>query len=157
MRRDDRAVTDFAQMVKILLQCDTVSLALIDGDFPYVLPFNFGCECVDDRLVLYFHGAKEGHKYDVMAQNPHAAFCASCEHSFVPGKVDCASAFLYASVCGRGTVCPVEGEEALHALSCIMDHYVPGTEHVFLPKHAAAVRVWRMDVTELTGKRRTRK
>lgn len=157
MRRAEREVTDFEQMVQILGRCDALSLALIDGDRPYVLPLNFGYEIVDGKVVLYFHGAKDGHKYEVMEKNPHAAFCASCEHSFVPAKVDCASSFLYESVCGQGMVEIVQGEEALHALSCLMEHYAPGVEHPFEPKHAASVRVWKMNVESMTGKRRTRK
>ncbi len=157
MRRNDREVQDFAKKIEILEKCDSVSLALIDGDFPYVLPMNFGYEIVDEKLVLYFHGAKDGHKYEVMEKNPNAGFCASCEHSFTEGKVDCASSFLYASVCGQGKISIVEGDEALHALSCIMNHYVPGKPHPFEPKHAAAVRVWKMDVVNFTGKHRTHK
>lgn len=157
MRRTDREVNDYSEILGILSRCDALSLALIDGDMPYVLPLNFGMEDIGGRLTLYFHGAKEGHKYDVMQKNPHAAFCASCAHSFIEGRVDCASSFLYESVCGQGRVQEISGEEALHALSCIMEHYVSGKPHPFEAKHAAAVRVWKMEVGQISGKRRTRK
>ena len=66
MRRKDREITSFDEQLKIIDQCDVVRLGLVDDDgYPYILPLNFGYEVIDDDLVLYFHGALEGYKYEL--------------------------------------------------------------------------------------------
>lgn len=154
MRRADREVADRGEILAIMNRCDALSLALIDGDYPYVISLNFGFEDTPDGLVIYFHGANSGKKLELIAQNPHAAFTMSCDHAFVPGKVDCAGTFKYESVCGRGLVSMVEGPEKQHALTVITTHYDPGKEHPFEEKHARAVSVFKLSVEALTGKRR---
>ena len=42
MRRSDREVTEFTDMVSIIKKCDVCRLALNDVDYPYILPLNFG-------------------------------------------------------------------------------------------------------------------
>ena len=42
MRRKDREITDFDEMMKIIAKCDTCRLALFDDEFPYIVPLNFG-------------------------------------------------------------------------------------------------------------------
>ena len=154
MRRADREVTDRNAILEIMKNCDCLHLALMDGDFPYVIPMNFGFEDEGEKLVLYFHGAKEGRKYELIAQNPHAAFSMSCAHELIPGKAPCASTFKYMSVCGRGLIKMVEGDERMHALSVIMSQYDRETPHVFDERHAKAVSIFKMDVESFTGKSR---
>ena len=38
MRRKDREITDFNEIMKIIDKCDTCRLALFDDDFPYIVP-----------------------------------------------------------------------------------------------------------------------
>ena len=79
MRRTDREITDRAEMLAIMEKCQVCRLALRNGDYPYILPVNFGMEEKDGQLVLYFHGAAEGTKYDLMAADPRASFEMDCE------------------------------------------------------------------------------
>ena len=44
MRRKDREVTDFHEIIGIMKKCDSCIVAMNDGDFPYVVPMNFGLE-----------------------------------------------------------------------------------------------------------------
>lgn len=155
MRKSEREVTVRGEILDIMQKCDALHLALMDGDYPYVVPMNFGIEDTEGGLVIYFHGAHEGKKLELIKNNPHAAFSMSCAHQFVAGKVDCAATFKYESVCGRGLMKMVEGDEKMHALTVITTHYDPEKEHPFEEKHARAVSVFRMDVEEFTGKRRS--
>lgn len=157
MRRADRQVNDRSEILKIMALCDTVNLALMDGEYPYVIPLNFGIDDTEDGLVIYFHGAHSGKKLDLIKANSHAAFCMSRAHEFVPGAVDCAATFKYESVCGRGLIAIVEGDEKMRALSIIAAHYDPDREHPFEEKHARAVSVFKLCVEELAGKRRMTK
>ena len=40
MRRKDREITDFDEIMKIIDKCDTCRLALFDDEFPYIVPLN---------------------------------------------------------------------------------------------------------------------
>ena len=157
MRRTDRQVTDTNEILAIMDECDSCAVALMDGEYPYVIEMNFGYTWKDGRLTLYFHGAKEGKKLELIEKNSHAAFAMSCGHQLIPGKVDCATTFQYRSVCGRVEMRMVEGDERMQALTCIMKHFDSEGEHPFTEKHAAAVSIFRMDVEQFTGTRRIAK
>ncbi len=154
MRRTDREVTDKAQILEIMDGCDALSLALMDGEYPYVIEMNFGYEDTNDGLKIYLHGAKEGKKLDLIRKDGHCAFSMSRKHDLVPGRVECATTFKYESVCGRGNISIVEGDEAVHGLTVFSKKYLPDMPNAFSSKHTAAVTVMRIDVESYTGKRR---
>lgn len=62
MRRKDREITDFNEIMKIIDKCDTCRLALIDEEYPYIVPLNFGVDVVDGQVYFYFHSANQGKK-----------------------------------------------------------------------------------------------
>ena len=49
MRRSDREIKDFGKIVEIIKKCDVCRIAMNDGDFPYIVPLNFGTEVKDGR------------------------------------------------------------------------------------------------------------
>lgn len=154
MRRTDREVADRREIIEIIAGCDSMALALNDGDYPYVIEMNFGFEDAGKKLILYFHGAKAGKKHELIARDNRAAFAMSRAHKYVPGKNGCSATFMYESACGRGKLRKLEDAEAARALGIIMRHYEPESDYEFSEKHARAVWVYALDVEELTGKRR---
>ena len=52
MRRSDREVTDFCEMVSIMEKCDVCRIALHDTEYPYILPVNFGMEIGDAFMTM---------------------------------------------------------------------------------------------------------
>ena len=50
MRRSDREITDFQELITVMRGCDVCRLALHDEPYPYILPLNFGLE-VDGETV----------------------------------------------------------------------------------------------------------
>lgn len=74
MRRSDREITDFQELITVMRGCDVCRLALHDEPYPYILPLNFGLEVDGETVRLYFHGANTGTKYDLIAKNPNVAF-----------------------------------------------------------------------------------
>ncbi len=44
MRRSDREITDFQELITVMRGCDVCRLALHDEPYPYILPLNFGLE-----------------------------------------------------------------------------------------------------------------
>lgn len=157
MRRSDREVTERSEILAIMDKCDSLSLSFMDGEYPYVIPMNFGYIDDGERLTLYFHGAKEGKKLELLQKNPNAAFCMSTQHELIFGKVPCATTFKYESVCGRGKLSLVTGDERFLALQKIMNQFDKDGRYEFDERHAKAVSIFKMDVEAFTGKRRSMK
>lgn len=62
MRRKDREVKNPEQIRKVLEACKVCRLGLLDGMIPYIVPMNMAYDFDGEKLVLYFHCAKEGKK-----------------------------------------------------------------------------------------------
>ena len=82
MRRSDREVTSFDEIVDILRQANTMRLGLHDAPCPYVVPLSFGFEAAGGRITLYFHGAMEGLKHELIARDPHVCVEADIFHGY---------------------------------------------------------------------------
>lgn len=74
MRRKDREVKNFAQIREIIEECDVIRLGFNDGEFPYIIPLNYGCEIEGEDIYFYIHGAKVGHKADLIKENGKCSF-----------------------------------------------------------------------------------
>lgn len=153
MRRSDREIKDFDEIVKVLERCDAVRLAFNDGDIPYIVPLSFGMERKSDSLTLYFHSAQEGKKIDLIRKEGRAAFEADCAHRLVfdEEKGNCTTE--YESVVGYGDLTFVTAEEEkLRALKILMKHYRE-EDFSFSLSVVPATAVFRLDVRSVTGKR----
>ncbi len=153
MRRADREVKNFNEIVEILEKCDVCRLALNDKDYPYIVPLNFGMTVENGIVTLYFHSALEGTKLDLIRRDNRASFEADCEHALVTVEKTGSCTMNYKSVIGRGFIEFVPDEEKFAALKILMKHYhkedFPFNENV-VPRTA----VFKMTVTEMTGKKR---
>ena len=123
MRRKDREITDFDEMMKIIAKCDTCRLALFDDEFPYIVPLNFGTNVEEGQLYLYFHSAKEGTKLDLIRKNNKVTFEMDCEHNIIMYDERMSCTMGYESVIGHGIVEFVEDENKINALKILMRHY----------------------------------
>lgn len=130
MRRRDREVTEFEEMIKVVDACDVCRLGLSDEKAPYIIPMNFGYEIIEGQLVIYFHGASKGKKLDLIALNEGSvSFEMDTAHMLVEGDIPCNGTFLYQSVMGYGKVEILEVfSDKMHGLERIMDHYSGGSE-----------------------------
>ena len=152
MRRKDREVQDRAGVRSILDRCTVCRIAMQDEQGLYIVPVNFGYVWEEDRLVLYFHSAKEGRKVQALAGCPSVAFEMDCDHALVPAQQPCAYGYHYSSVMGSGTAQMVEEpDEKARALSCIMEHQ-SGKVFAFDEEMAGAVAVYRIQVKALSAK-----
>lgn len=78
MRKSDREIRDYNEILRLLDECQTIRLALHDEPYPYVVPLSYGWEDRDGKLFVYFHCAKEGKKLDLIAKNGNVCFEADC-------------------------------------------------------------------------------
>lgn len=154
MRRSDRKVTDFSEILNIMERCDVCRLAINDRDCPYILPLNFGMKVESGVVELYFHGANEGTKYLLIAQNNLVSFEMDCSHKLVtrPEKGSCT--MEYESVIGRGRIEILPESEKNSALKLIMEHYGRG-DFVYNQEVVPMTTVMRLRVENMTAKRRS--
>ncbi len=169
MRRKDREVLGDENIAKIIEQCTTCHVAMMDdAGVPYVIPLSFGYSLMDGVLELYFHCAHVGKKLDCIRKNPNVAFSMCVENRIeIHEDVYCMSGRFYASVVGQGKAEIVEDSaEKCHGLSLLMERQAAGAPHAsgsapsmhvphkfeFTPAQAAAVTVLKITSTNFTGK-----
>ena len=155
MRRTDREISDVEKIKEILNRSTYLHLALSDGEYPYVLPLNFGYEFQGKTLALYIHGATEGKKWELLRKDPHVSFALECGVAPVSGgEIPCKYGARYASVMGRGMAAMVENSaEKRHALEVLMKHQT-GKGFAITDEMADTVAVMKVIVDEFTGKSR---
>lgn len=153
MRRSDREITDFWELVEVMGRCDVCRLALNAPEVPYILPLNFGMEVRDSRVVLYFHGAAQGTKHELIARDNRVSFEMDCGHSLILDEEKQTCSMTYESVVGRGLIETVPDSEKLRVLKLIMAHYRQA-EFPIPEAMAAATNVFCLNVSGMTGKRR---
>lgn len=153
MRRKDREIKDFNEIVQVIEKCDVCRLALHDDDYPYILPLNFGMQLEDGQIVLYFHGAKEGKKYELIAKDNRACFEMDCEHKLITDEAAGNCTMNYESVIGYGRVEIIPDEEKYDALCILMKHYHK-EDFSFNQAIMPQTTVFKLIVETVTGKRR---
>ena len=153
MRRSDREVTEFEDMIAIIKACDVCRLALNNGEYPYILPLNFGLAVVDNRIELYFHGALEGTKYDLMEKDNRASFEMDCSHKLVTQEDIGNCTMAYKSVIGQGHIEMIPEEEKYNALCILMKQYHK-EEFAFNKAVMPQTKVFKLVVEHVTGKER---
>lgn len=153
MRRKDREVTDFEQIVGIIDKCQIVRLGLASGDFPYIVPVNFAYTVEGNQIYLYIHGAMAGRKYELLSKNPNCSF-----EMDIPIQMDCIYekkdvTMRYESVMGKSEAVFLEGEEKQRAMDeVIMNRYEETGNFEYNRAAVARTAVVRLKVTEITVK-----
>ena len=154
MRRQDRAVTDRTMLADIIREADVCRIAFADGGIPYIVTLNFGYVW-DEQLALYFHCARTGRKLELMDKNSSVCFSMDTGHELHTGATACEWGMSYRSIVGYGRLSRVvDAAERIRGLDLIMDHYgYAGSRH-YDEKTVAAAEVLRLDVHEMTGKKK---
>jgi len=150
MRRSDRQVTSRSQIDAIIRDCQVCRLALALQDDPYLVPVSFGY----DGRALYFHTAGSGKKISFLQANNRVCFEFERGVRLLRLPDDpCKWTFAYESVIGYGTVAELtDAGEKIQALNQIMRQY-SGSDWSFDSAALQSTRLWRIDITAMTGKR----
>ena len=156
MRRKDREITDISDISKVLHQCKTCHIAMVDNGLPYIVPLSYGYAFDGKSLELYLHSAHEGRKIDVLKRCNKVCFEISLEGEPVNAESPCDSGYYYASVIGFGEAVFIEdAEKKCEALSIMVRHQT-GRDAFFTSKHANSVCVIKIVSSEFTGKKKSR-
>ena len=152
MRRNDREITDIKEICGIILKCDVCRIALNNKGFPYIIPLNFGYCVQNGKITLYFHGAAEGTKHELIAADNRTGFEMDCSHRLVLDSVKGRCTMEYQSVAGTGMITPVtDDEEKYRALCHIMKHYRSGDFPINKPL-ISKTAVFMLTVEQITAK-----
>ncbi len=154
MRRKDREITDINVILELVARTDVLHLGLNDGDYPYVVPLHYGYEYANGKLTFYMHGAKEGHKIDLINADPKVCVELENDVELIPGDVACAYGSSYSSVIGRGTASIVtDEEEKIKGLKLLMENQT-GRAFDIDARMASAVAVIKVELDSFTAKAR---
>ena len=155
MRRKEREITDFEEIIKILDESNFLTLAMIKGTEPYSVPVNFGYKLDDDRkrIQIFIHGATEGTKLNCIKDCPRVSFSAVSYSEIGANKEPCGWTDFYRSVCGKGNASILEdADEKKEGLICILKKYGYKGPSVFPAIMMKKISMIRIDVDDLTGK-----
>jgi nitroimidazol reductase NimA-like FMN-containing flavoprotein (pyridoxamine 5'-phosphate oxidase superfamily) len=152
MRRTDREITDFNEIIDVLRRSDTIRLGLNSDPYPYIVPLSFGFEVLNDKISIYFHGAKEGLKHDLIAKNPHVCVEADIFHRYAETPQNSITT-EYESFIGFGIAELTAGEEAIKGMDLLLEHCgYAGFEYD--RKALDFTAIYRITLDSFTGKRR---
>jgi nitroimidazol reductase NimA-like FMN-containing flavoprotein (pyridoxamine 5'-phosphate oxidase superfamily) len=156
MRRSDREVKEFQDIVAIMEKCDVCRIALNHDGYPYILPLNFGLHVEGNKIALYFHGAMEGTKYVLMEKDNRVSFEMDCEHRLVTEMESGSCTMEYESVIGQGRMEILSDDEKYDALCILMKHYHQ-EDFSFNKAIMPHTKVFKLVVENVTGKVRMKK
>ncbi len=154
MRRQERAVTDTAEIDELIKRCDCCRLGITNGTEVYVVPLSFGYIRDGKQHALYFHCAGEGRKLDMIAENARVGFEMDVLHGLVTAKSACGYSCYYESVIGSGSISVLSDEkEKLTGMAAVMRHYTGREDWHFDEAALRHTTILRLDIDWLSAKR----
>ena len=152
MRRNEREVTDLNEIHDILQRCDTIRLGMNDAEYPYVIPMTFGSEIIDGRIVIYFHSAADGKKWEILNKDPRVCVEADLYYR-VEKKESGAITAIYESVIGTGKAYLLtEQSDKINALKVMLAKYKETGFPVTSCKGLPNVAVFKVTLDDVSGK-----
>ena len=149
MRKKEKEITEIDDIEKIIKKALCCRIGLVDGDEPYIVPVSFGYE----RDALYFHGALEGRKIDLIKRNNKVCFEIDADVEIVKALEPCSCTANYRSVIGAGRAFILDDDEdKSRGLKLIMQQY--GMKDFDFPKTKLdKTLVVKVDINNITGKK----
>jgi len=155
LRRHDLEITDPAEIDRILSSAHHATIALTDGDAPYLVTLSFGYDAERGRLC--FHAATGGRKLELIAANPRACATVVRELGYNSGECE----HPYESVVLFGTMRIVEElGDAQAAMRTLIGQLESPADAVAIwernnlgaPEGMARCRMLVFDIEDLTAK-----
>lgn len=132
MRMVSRICQDVQKIDSFLSLTQTGYLGLSTSNMPYIVPLNY----IWYEGNVYFHGAAEGKKVDMIRENANATFVVSESYGTLTNPTPANTDTAYLSVMLFGKIEMVEDiNEAAAAMQLLLDKYVPGYFNTPLSPH----------------------
>lgn len=149
MRRSGQEIKDKKILDEILSGAIICRVAMMDGDQPYLLPFNYGYR----DGCIYIHSAPAGKKIDVLRQNPRV--CFEIEHAvdLEKGEMACDWSTTYRSLIGYGNVEILSDDQSKQqGLEVIMAQHGAPELLDFEPGNLKRMVILKLTISSMTGK-----
>jgi uncharacterized protein len=145
----DKEISDPEILEEILNLSKVCRIALNDGEFPYIVPFNYGY----GDGALYFHSATTGKKIDLIRKNNKACFEIEYDNQIIPHEKACKWTAKYRSVIGYGTVDIITDRgEKIRGLDRIMSHYGKSGHNLYDERQVDNLVILKLTIDKMTGK-----
>ena len=156
MRRKDKEIMDIDEKINIIKKCKVCRIALSDNNMPYIVPLNYGYSFENSILTLFFHGATEGKKIDIIKNNNNACFEIDCDTKLIEAAKACDYGYAFRSIVGFGKITILENtDEKTDGLNRIMNQQTAKeTIYTFTHDELKNVCVYKMTVEYFTGKQK---
>ncbi len=149
MRRSDKEILQREQIVAIMTKTNCCRIALVDGNYPYVVPVNYAVS--NDHL--YFHSAKEGKKIDILRKNNSVCFEMDIEGEIIPGQNACSWGMKYVSVIGFGQASFIQDNAGKRkALDILMEKYAGRSDFSYSDNDLDKIIIIDVKIMEISGK-----
>ncbi|MGE0797478.1 MAG: pyridoxamine 5'-phosphate oxidase family protein [Lautropia sp.] len=153
-RKGFRGAYDFPTVARILDEALVCHIGFVSNGQPFVIPTGFGRK----GRTLYVHGLSVNHMLNNLEQGIPMCFTVSIVDGLVYARSGFNHSINYRSVVVLGKALPVEGEEKVEGLKCIMQHLVPDRWNDVRPPDATemkATAVLKIEITEASAKIRS--
>ncbi len=124
----EREIKNFDEIDALLAQSRVCRIALIDGEYPYIVPMCFGYSLTGGKLELYFCGSEKGRKVELIKRNHKAAFEIDKLHEIVKSNEGFGIAARYHSITGTGEIEFITGIDKITGLNLITKKYGEGSQ-----------------------------
>ena len=149
MRKTNQEIKDETILKEILAGATICRVAMMDGDLPYIIPFNYGY--MDG--CLYIHSAPEGKKIDLLKQDRRVCFELEDTVEILTGDQACDWTTSYRSVVGYGTVEILSDEQSKQqGLEVIMAQHGAPELIDFNLRNMKRLVILKLRITSMTGK-----
>lgn len=143
-------MNDLREIYDALHVSEILYLAVNGDTYPTIYSMLFGCEMVDDHIVIYFYDDKKNDKADVLSAHPQVAIRTEVVYEYYEYP-ETAMSCSYESVNGEG-LCEIRNDEFHHAMDLILTHY--GFEGSLVNEDLAEKKnIFKITLAHVTGKR----
>ena len=153
MTGTEREITDINEIEDVLRSARVCRIALIDGEYPYIVPMCFGYNLTGERLEIYFRCKEKGKKMDLVRSNKKAAFEIDKLHDIIRTDHSLGFAAHYHSIAGIGTIEIVTGIDKITGITLLTKKYLDGeTENKFSEQTLNDCAILKLTADELCCK-----
>lgn len=148
MRRKDKEINNGSVANEILTKSVICRLGLFDGEYPYIVPMNYGYK----DNALYLHCAREGKKVDLIKKNSKAGFEIEEGYKIIRNDISCKWTTRYRSIIGTGTIEIItDSDRKKEGLDVIMRQHGSST-NLYDDKSLENVLVLKLEIGSLSAK-----
>lgn len=148
MRRKEKEIKEKEIINEILNNSQICRIAILDDDYPYIVPMNYGY----DNNSIYFHCATNGRKIDLLRLNNKVGFEIEQSHEVVKNELSCKWTTNYRSIIGYGKIVIINDfEQKKKGLDIIMRQHGK-TENLYNDNAIKNVLILKLNIKDLTAK-----